>query len=85
MKRVKGEYWKVDKETVKLQIRTTEEQAHLEEVLPGWMCISYGYAPTTSEDIYVFEKSFQTEIDWTNFLNSDKVNQTIEMKEVPND
>ena len=84
MKRVKGDYWKVDRETVKLQIRTTEEQSELEEVLPGWMCVSYGYIPSTSEDIYVFERTFRSEVDWTNFLNSDKVNQTIEMKEVLN-
>ena len=84
MKRVKGDYWKVNTETVKLQIRTTEEQSQLEEVLPGWMCVSYGYAPSTNEDIYVFEKRFQSEIDWTNFLNSDKVNLVIEMKEVLN-
>ena len=84
MKRVKGDYWKVDRETIKLQIRTTEAQSELEEILPGWMCISYGYVPSTSEDIYVFERTFQSEVDWTNFLNSDKVNQTIEMKEVLN-
>ena len=84
MKRVKGDYWKVNTDTVKLQIRTTEEQFQLEEVLPGWMCVSYGYVPSTNEDIYVFEKRFQSEVDWTSFLNSDKVNQAIEMKEVPN-
>ena len=85
MKKAKGDYWKVDQETVKLQVRTTEEQRDIEDALPGWMCVSYGYVPNTSEDIYVYEKTFESEIDWTSFLNSDKVNKIFEMKEVLND
>ena len=84
MKRAKGDYWKVNEETVKLQIRTVDQQKELQEMLSEWMCVSYGYIPSTSEDIFVFEKTFQSEIDWTNFLNSDKVNKIIEMKEVSN-
>ena len=85
MKRLKGDYWKIDENTVKLQIQTTEPQTEIEQVLPGWLCVSFGYVPRTSEDIYVFEKEFKSEIDWTNFLNSDKVNRLIEMKEIVND
>ena len=85
MKRLKGDYWKIEGNIIKLQIRTTEPQAEIQQALPGWMCVSFGYVPLTSEDIYVFEKQFESEIDWTNFLNSDKVNKLIEMKEVVND
>ena len=84
MSKVKGDYWRTEPRTVKLQIRTTQEQRKIEEFLPGWTCVSFGYVPKTSEDIYVFEKSFESEVDWTNFLNSDKVNALIEMKEVSN-
>jgi len=85
MIKAKGDYWKTEENVVKLQIRTHQEQEKLQEVLPGWNCISYGYVPKTSEDIYVFEKKFTSEIDWTNFLNSDKINQLLEMREVTND
>lgn len=85
MSRVKGDYWKIDERTIKLQIKTNKEQYKLEEALPGWNCVSYGYIPKTSEDIYVFERVFDSEFDWTNFLNSDKVSQLIEMREVSND
>ncbi len=85
MSRIKGDYWKVNERTVKLQIRTSKEQEKLEEVLPGWDCISYGYVPKTKEDIYVFERVFSSELDWTNFLNSDKTISLIEMREVTND
>ena len=80
MAKVKGDYWKTEENIVKLQIRTHQEQEKLQEALPGWNCISYGYVPKTSDDIYVFEKKFTSEIDWTNFLNSDKINQLLEMR-----
>lgn len=85
MKRVKGEHWKINENTVRLQIKTDKEQYKLEEALPGWQCVSYGYVPKTSEDIYVFEKKFDCELDWTNFINSDKIRNLIEMKEVSHD
>lgn len=85
MNKVKGEYWKVNENTFKIQIKTSKEQTTLEEVLPGWSCVSYGYIPKTSEDIYVFEKSFKSESDWASFINSDETNKLIEMKEVKND
>ncbi len=85
MSKVRGEYWKTGQSTVKIQIRTNQEQHMIEEVLPGWTCVSFGYVPKTSEDIYVFEKNFDTESDWTKFLNSDKVNTLIEMREILND
>jgi len=85
MSKVKGDYWKVNEKTVKLQIKTDKEQRKLEEALPGWNCVSYGYVPKTEEDIYVFERVFSSELDWTNFLNSDKISSLIEMREVTND
>ena len=85
MSKLKGEHWKMNDKRIRLQIRTQEEQDKVQEALPGWECISFGYAPGTSEDIYVFEKHFETELDWTNFLTSDKVNTLIEMKEIRND
>ena len=85
MSRVKGEYWKVEENVIRLQIKTDKEQRKLEEALPGWQCVSYGYVPKTSEDIYVFEKKFDLELDWTKFLYSAKINNLIEMKEVLND
>lgn len=85
MSKVKGDYWKVNEKTVKLQIKTSKEQRKLEEALPGWHCISYGYIPKTKEDIYVFEKVFNSEVDWANFLNSHETNSLIEMREVKND
>tara|TARA_A200000159_G_scaffold67039_1_gene62045 strand:- start:6507 stop:6764 length:258 start_codon:yes stop_codon:yes gene_type:complete len=85
MKRVKGEHWKVGENTVRLQIQTNKEQSQLEEVLPGWQCVSYGYIPRTCEDIYVFEKQFDCELDWAEFANSDKIKNLIEMREVLHD
>ncbi len=84
MRKVKGDYWKTEHNTVKIQIRTQDGQDEIQEALPGWVCVSFGYVPKTSEDIYVFEKEFKSEIDWTNFLNSDKLKETIEMREVLN-
>ena len=85
MDKVKGEHWRINHNTVRLQIKTDKEQRKLEEVLPGWQCVSYGYVPGTSEDIYVFEKKFESELDWSIFINSDKITNLIEMKEVEND
>ena len=85
MSKVKGDYWKTEQNVVKLQIKTYEEQEKLEQILSGWTCVSFGYVPRTSEDIYIFEKYFKSEVDWASFLNSDKINELIEMREVTND
>ena len=82
MSKVKGEYWKVNKNTFRIQIKTNKEQESLQEALPGWLCVSYGYIPKSGEDIYIFEKSFQSENDWTSFINYDKINNMIDMREV---
>ena len=82
MSKVKGEHWKIDENTVRMQIKTSKEQRKLEEALPGWQCVSYGYVPSTSEDIYVFEKKFESEIDWKEFMDSDKIKNLREMIEV---
>ncbi len=85
MKRIKASYWKVEESKYKLQLKTRIEQEQIEEILPGWECVSFGYIPKTQEDILVFEKEFSSEFDWTNFLKSDTVNELIEMKEINND
>ena len=85
MNKVKGDYWKTEQNVIKIQIKTDEEQEKLEQILSGWTCVSFGYAPKTSEDIYVFEKRFESDIDWTSFLNSDRINKLIEMREITND
>ena len=85
MRKIKGDYWRTEENTVKLQVRTHQEQRKLEEALPGWTCISFGYVPKTSEDIYVFEKEFKSEGDWESFLNSERITTLIEMREVSND
>ena len=85
MGKVKGEHWKIDDTKVRLQIRTDKEQIKLEEALPGWDCVSYGYVPNTNEDIYIFEKEFQSDNDWSKFLTSDKIVNLIEMREIKND
>jgi hypothetical protein len=82
MKRLKGNYWKVDEVTYKLQLKTRVEQREVQEYLPGWDCISFGYAPSTQEDILIFERKFKSEMDWTKFLNSDLTLETIELREV---
>jgi hypothetical protein len=79
---MKGKYWKVDDCRYKLQLKTTNNQNEVEDFLSGWECVSFGYAPTTEEDILIFEKTFSSVVDWTNFLNSDKINETIELKEI---
>ena len=83
--KIKVDYWKVEESRYKLQLKTRIEQGKIEEALPGWECVSFGYNPGTSEDIYVFEKDFESEFDWTNFLNSDSVNAIMEMKEIRNE
>ena len=85
MKEIKGEYWKTSEKMFRMQIKTSKEQRVLEEVLEGWHCVSYGYIPKTSEDIYVFEKRFESEKDWTSFLKSDNINKLIDVREVNND
>ena len=85
MSRIKANYWKVEESKYKLQFKTRVEQKEIEKVLKGWSCVSYGYVPNTSEDIYIFEKNFNSEFDWTNFLKSDTVNELIEMKEILNE
>jgi hypothetical protein len=85
MSKIKGEHWKTSDKTVRLQIATNKQQQQLQEALPGWECISFGYIPKTNQDIYVFERHFETELDWTNFLSSDKTKSLIDMKEIKND
>lgn len=85
MSKVKGKYWKTDDRTVKLQLKTDKEQNMLEEALPGWQCVSYGYVPKTKEDIYIFERKFETDHAWLSFLRSEKLAKLIEMKEVSHD
>lgn len=85
MKEITGEYWKTTDNIVRIQIKTAEEQKKLEEALPGWRCVSYGYIPKTSEDIYVFERRFESEKDWTRFLKSDNINKLLDIREVKND
>ena len=82
MRKIKASYWKVEKDTYKLQVRTADEQETIQEILPGWQCVSFGYIPSTSEEILIFEKRFDSEIDWTKFLNSDMIIEKIEMKEI---
>ena len=83
--RVKGEHWTTGENIIRLQIKTAEEQRKLEEALPGWRCVSYGYIPKTSEDIYVFEKKFESSAAWKSFRDSEEIKQLIEMKEVTHD
>ena len=85
MSKIKGEHWITSENTVRIQIKTSKEQCKLEEALPGWQCVSFGYIPRTSQDIYVFEKKFDSESEWTDFLRSEKTTNLIEMKEVLND
>jgi hypothetical protein len=80
MGRIRANYWKVEECKYKLQMRTSVEQEQIEAVLPDWQCVSFGYVPKTEEDIYVFEKSFDSELEWTNFLKSEKVKQLIEVR-----
>lgn len=85
MRRIKASYWKVEETKYKLQLRTKVQQDRIEDMLPGWQCVSFGYAPATQEDILIFEKRFASEFDWTMFLRSDIINELIEMKEATND
>ncbi len=77
---LKGDYWRTELNTFKLQIKTNRDQKEIENMLPGWSCISYGYAPRTSEDIYVFERKFHSDNEWINFLNSSKAIKLIEIE-----
>ena len=81
MKRIKADYWTQDN-TLRLQIKTKIEQTEIQRILLGWNCISYGYAPKTAEDIYVFERVFSTENDLTDFIKSDIIIEQLEMREV---
>ena len=81
MAKMKGNYWKVDEKTYKLQLKTRSDQTEIEDYLPGWDCISFGYAPSTQEDILIFEKKFESDLDWTKFLNSDLTLEMIDLKE----
>ena len=72
----------MDESKYKLQLKTRIEQDEIEQMLPGWICVSFGYSPNTQEDILVFEKNFKSELDWTNFLNSDSITETIDLREV---
>ena len=81
MAKIKASYWKVNESRYKLQLRTNRDQEEVENILPGWECVSFGYVPHTQEDILVFEKDFKSEMDWTKFLKSDTIIETIEMKE----
>lgn len=85
MRRIKANYWKVDECKYKLQLQTNVGQKQIEEVLSGWQCVSFGYIPKTEEDIYVFEKRFNSKPEWNDFLKSAKVNQFIDMKEIKNE
>ena len=78
---MKGKYWKIDDNKYKLQLKTTNNQDEVESLLPDWECVSFGYAPITEEEILIFEKTFNSDVDWTRFLNSDKIIETIELKE----
>ena len=82
MKEIRGEYWIIEGNKVKLQIKTTQQQSEIQEIIPDWRCVSYGFAPKTMEDIYVFEKEFEKQKELTRFINSDTINKQIKIREV---
>ena len=82
MGRIKAKYWKTEGTKYRIQFKTTMEHQAAARLFPGWECVSFGYIPTTQEDILVFEKQFDTEKDWTNFTKTDTVIKLIELKEV---
>ncbi len=82
MEKIKGEFWRVEDNKLRLQIKTKIEQREIQEILPEWKCVSYGFIPKTMEDIYVFERRFDKENDLTNFVNSDNIVKRLEMREV---
>ena len=82
MEKIKGEFWRIEENKLRLQIKTKVEQSEVQRILPEWKCISYGFVPKTMEDIYVFERKFDKENDLTNFVNSDIVTKRLEMREV---
>lgn len=82
MKRIRGEYWNIEKNLYRLQLKTTADLQIIEEMLPGWNCVSFGYVPTTKEEILVFERSFESKHDWADFINSSNITtENIELKE----
>ena len=82
MGRIKASYWEVEQGTYKLQIQTKQEQDEIQKILPGWKCVSFGYVPSTSEEILIFEKNFNSEKDWTNFTKTDTIIKLMELREV---
>ena len=60
MAKIKANYWEIEDYKYKLQLKTKIKQRMLEEVLIGWNCVSFGYIPKTQEDIYIFEKQFES-------------------------
>jgi len=82
MEKIKGEFWRIEDNKLRLQIKTKIEQREIQEILPEWKCVSYGFIPKTMEDIYVFERRFDKENDLTNFVNSDNIVKRLEMREV---
>lgn len=82
MEKIKGEFWRVEDNKFRIQIKTKIEQREIQEILPEWKCVSYGFIPKTMEDIYVFERRFDKENDLTNFVNSDNIVKRLEMREV---
>jgi hypothetical protein len=85
MEKITGDFWRTQENKARIQIKTKEEQVKIQELLPGWRCVSYGYIPKTMEDIYVFEKEFKTEKGLTSFMNSDNIIKQLEIREVTND
>jgi hypothetical protein len=82
LKITKGDYWEASANVFKIQVKTKIEQREIQEALPNWNCVSFGYIPHTGEDIYVFQKTFGSPEEWNNFLNSDRLKKLIEMREV---
>ena len=82
MERIKGDFWRLEGNKLRIQIKTKIEQREIQEILPGWQCVSYGFIPKTMEDIYVFERKFDKENDLTSFVNSDNIVKRLEMREV---
>ena len=82
MKIAKGDYWEIEENVFKIQVKTKIDQREIQKALPNWNCVSFGYIPPTGEDIYIFQKTFDSIEEWDNFLNSDRLNKLIEMREV---
>jgi hypothetical protein len=82
MERITGECWNVQDNLYRLQIKTKCELRNVEDKLPGWTCVSFGYVPSTGEEILVFEREFKSKKDWTNFTKTDTIIKLIELREV---